>query len=54
MELCRSLVAQEMVSISQPTLCPDGAGRVFGSLRNDGGLFRDRQGVADVAKAQKK
>src|SRR5271154_2774501 len=50
MDLCRGLVAQKMVSSAQPPLCPDGAGRVLGSLRNDAGLFRDRQGAADVAK----
>jgi hypothetical protein len=26
---------------------------VLGSLRDDAGLFRDRQGAADVAKPQK-
>ena len=49
MELCRGLVAQKVVGIALPTLRPDGAGRVLGSLRDDGALFRDRQGAADVA-----
>jgi hypothetical protein len=49
MELCRGLVAQKVVSNAHPTLRPDGAGRVFGSLRDDAGLFRDRQGAPDVA-----
>jgi hypothetical protein len=54
MELCRGLVAQKVVSIAHPPLRPDGAGRVLGSLRDDAGLFRDRQGVADVANPREK
>ena len=53
MELCRGLVAQKVMSIAQPTLRPDGAGRVLGGPRDDSGLFRERQGAADVAKPQK-
>src|SRR3984957_14007302 len=49
MELCRGLVAQKVMGNAHPTLPPDGAGRVLGSLRDDAGLFRDRQGAADVA-----
>src|SRR5271156_1199919 len=54
MELCRGLVAQKVVSIAHPPLRPDGAGRVLGSLRDDAGLFRDRQGAADVAESREK
>jgi len=54
MELCRGLVAQKVVSVAHQPLRPDGAGRALGSLRDDAGLFRDRQGAADVAKPQKK
>src|ERR1700735_3526857 len=35
MALCRGLVAQKVVSNSPPTLHPNGAGRVLGSLRDD-------------------
>src|ERR1700723_2978 len=54
MELCRGLVAQKVMGNAQPTLRPDGAGRLLGSLRDDAGLFRDRQGAADVAKPYEK
>src|ERR1700733_9811340 len=54
MELCRGLVAQKVVSVAHQPLRPDDAGRVPGSLRDDAGLFRDRQGAANVAKPQKK
>src|ERR1700733_907650 len=49
MKLCRGLIAQMVVSTAHPTLRPDGAGRVFGSHRDDAGPFRNRQGAADVA-----
>jgi hypothetical protein len=49
MKLCRGLVAQIVVSNAPPPLRPDGAGRLVRSLRDDAGLFRDRQGTADVA-----
>jgi hypothetical protein len=42
MELCRGLVAQIVVSTAHPTLRPDGARRVLGSLRDDASLFRNR------------
>src|SRR6202051_4828898 len=54
MELCRGLVAQIVVSTPHPTLRPDGAGRVLGSLRDDARLFRNRQGAADVANPREK
>src|ERR1700733_8599108 len=54
MELCRGLVAQKVVSIAHPTLRPDGAGRLPGSLRDDARLFRDRQGAANVTQPAKK
>src|SRR6202041_2316628 len=54
MALCRGLVAQKVVSNAQPTLHPDGAGRVLGSLRDDAAVFRNRQGAADVAKPYEK
>src|SRR5580693_1201557 len=54
MELCRGLVAQKVMGNAQPTLRPDGAGRLLGSLRDDAGLFRNRQGAADVAKPYEK
>src|SRR3984885_2641791 len=54
MELCRGLVAQIVVSNATPPFRPDGADPVLGSLRDDAGLFRDRQGAADVAKPREK
>src|ERR1700735_5552078 len=54
MELCRGLVAQKVVSTAHPTLRPDGAGRVLGSLRDDASLFRNRQGAAEVANPREK
>ena len=54
MELCRGLVAQIVVSTAHPTLRPDDAGRVLGSLRDDARLFRNRQGAADVANPREK
>jgi hypothetical protein len=54
MELGQGLVAQIVVSNTHPALRPDGAGRVLGNLRDDAGLFRDRQGAADVAKSREK
>ena len=49
MELCRGLVPQIMMSNAHPPLRPDDAGRLLGGLRDDAGLFRDRQSAADVA-----
>ena len=54
MELSLGLVAQKVVSIAYPTLRPDGAGRVLGSLCDDTALFRDRQRAAGVAKPREK
>src|ERR1700747_1328638 len=54
MELGQGLVAQIVVSNAHPTLRPDGAGRVLDNLRDDTGLFRDRQGAADVPKSREK
>src|SRR5258708_7446163 len=54
MELGQGLVAQIVVSNAHPTLRPDRAGRVLDNLRDDTGLFRDRQGAADVTKSREK
>ena len=54
MALCRGLVAQIVVRQAPPPFRPDGADRVLGGLRDDAGLFRDRQGAADVAKPYEK
>src|SRR6202041_1196056 len=53
-ELCRGLVAQIVVRHAPPPFRPDGADRVLGGPRDDAGLFRDRQGAADVAKPRYK
>ena len=52
MELCRGLVAQKVVIEADQPLGPDSAGRVLGSPCNNAGLFRDRQGAADVAESR--
>src|ERR1700730_17317020 len=54
MELCLGLVAQKVVSIAHPPLCPDGASRVLVSPRDDAALLRHHQGAADVAKPREK
>src|ERR1700723_1029637 len=54
MQLCRGLVAQKVMGNAQPTLRPDGAGRLLGILLVDAALSRNGQGAADAAKPYQK